>query len=279
MRESTLCFSIATPSHNQLEYLRLAIKSVADQGMRVEHLIGDTGVSGVERLANLPEHVCLTVEKDSGMYDALNKAFARATGDILCWLNCDEQYLPEALKKVAEFFDKNSSVDVAVGDVIVVGQKANPLCYRAAVVPQAWTIPFVPLPLFSCGVFIRRRVWDSGQRLDSTYCAIADSILYYNLLKEKFVWKRLGFFTSVFGLTENNLGATDQTKLEFIRWRRSLGIKRVWLMRFLSRGYIFLKRFLTGKFMRRKVSCKIFLPEKIVRVEIAARPLSGAWQV
>ena len=34
------------------------------------------------------------VEKDQGMYDAVNRGLRRATGEMLAYLNCDEQYLP-----------------------------------------------------------------------------------------------------------------------------------------------------------------------------------------
>ena len=40
------------------------------------------------------------MEKDSGMYDGLNRGLRRATGEILAHLNSDEQYLPGALAAV-----------------------------------------------------------------------------------------------------------------------------------------------------------------------------------
>ena len=52
------------------------------------------------------------IEKDSGMYDAVNRGYRRASGDILAYLNCDEQYLPGALKTVREFFETHPQVEV-----------------------------------------------------------------------------------------------------------------------------------------------------------------------
>ena len=46
------------------------------------------------------------VEKDAGKCtDAVNRGYRRASGDILAYLNCDEQYLPGALAAVREFFE------------------------------------------------------------------------------------------------------------------------------------------------------------------------------
>ena len=44
------------------------------------------------------------IEKDQGMYDAVNRGFRRSNGEVLAYLNCDEQYLPGALKAVGDYF-------------------------------------------------------------------------------------------------------------------------------------------------------------------------------
>ncbi|NUM82078.1 glycosyltransferase, partial [bacterium] len=41
------------------------------------------------------------------MYDAINKGIKMASGSIIAYLNCDEQYLPEILKAVKDFFDRH----------------------------------------------------------------------------------------------------------------------------------------------------------------------------
>ena len=50
------------------------------------------------------------------MYDAINRGFARASGDIVCWLNSDEQYLEGTLAKVADYFETHPDIDVLFGD-------------------------------------------------------------------------------------------------------------------------------------------------------------------
>src|ERR1039457_3758284 len=47
-------------------------------------------------------HYCQ--QKDTGMYEAINNGFARATGDIFAWINSDDIYLPGAFDVIARSF-------------------------------------------------------------------------------------------------------------------------------------------------------------------------------
>src|SRR3954464_10648572 len=99
-------FSIVTPSFRQLSWLKRAVRSVADQkGVEVEHIIQDAGTGPeLETWVRENSNAQLFVEKDNGMYDAVNRGLARAQGEICAYLNCDEQYLPGTLEKVAQCF-------------------------------------------------------------------------------------------------------------------------------------------------------------------------------
>src|SRR4051812_12173129 len=114
-----LQFSIVTPSFRNSEWLRLCIPSVADQGVELEHIVQDAG-SDDGTLDWLPHdpRVKAYIEKDSGMYDAVNRGWKRANGEILAYINCDEQYLPGALQKVWDFFQANPAVEVLFGDIV-----------------------------------------------------------------------------------------------------------------------------------------------------------------
>jgi len=69
------------------------------------------------------------------MYDAINKGLRHSSGEILAWLNCDEQYLPGALKVVGEFFDRHPEVDVLFGDIVLVDQHGGYLRHRKVQTP------------------------------------------------------------------------------------------------------------------------------------------------
>src|SRR5204863_4103038 len=129
-------FSIVTPSFNPSPWLPLCIASVADQGVEIEHIVQDAGSTDgtLDWLRDDPR-VKTFVERDSGMYDAVNRGLRRASGDILAYLNCDEQYLPGSLDAVGAFFRSHPAVDVVFGDAVVVNSNLDYLFHRKVQVP------------------------------------------------------------------------------------------------------------------------------------------------
>ena len=107
--------SLVTPSLNQGAYLDQAIRSVLAQNYPdLEYIVVDGGSSDSSRdtikgYANrLAWWIC---ESDEGQYDALNKGFARSTGEIMGWLNADDMHLPWTLKLIARVFAELPEVE------------------------------------------------------------------------------------------------------------------------------------------------------------------------
>jgi glycosyltransferase involved in cell wall biosynthesis len=110
--------SIITPSYNQGQYIEQTILSVANQNYpNVEHIVMDGG-STDETVAVLEKYSPLLTfwvsEKDGGQSNAINKGFAKATGDIVTWLNSDDLLAPGALAAIAMAFDR-SGADMVAG--------------------------------------------------------------------------------------------------------------------------------------------------------------------
>ena len=122
--------SVITPSYNQATFIRQTIESVLTQAYpRLEYIVVD-GLSTDDTLAVVREYddqLTLIAERDSGQTDAINKGLRRATGDIVCWLNSDDYFLPNALTTVGRFFEENPNVLWLTGDCLIVDQAGQPI--------------------------------------------------------------------------------------------------------------------------------------------------------
>jgi glycosyltransferase involved in cell wall biosynthesis len=219
-----LRFSIVTPSYRSSQWLRLCIASVADQqGVQFEHIVQDS-CSDDGTLDWLPgdPRVKAFVEKDAGMYDAINRGFRRATGDILAYLNCDEQYLPGALQAVRERFEAEPSTDVVLADTIVTGSAGDYVCTRFSLRPaghQMW----VRFPVLSCALFARRRVVHIlGLNFDPQWRALGDWFWVKEMVDRRLRFSVLPRVTSLFTDTGNNLCLSPSAQREREeKWRRA----------------------------------------------------------
>ncbi|NUQ81085.1 MAG: glycosyltransferase [Bacteroidetes bacterium] len=118
--------SIVTPSYNQAEFLERTIRSVVDQDYPdKEYIIIDGGSSdqSVSIIRKYEDRITSWVsEKDEGQSHAINKGFSKTTGDIICWLNSDDVFVPGVLSRVVEMFQKNPSVDCIYGATYTIDQ-------------------------------------------------------------------------------------------------------------------------------------------------------------
>jgi glycosyltransferase involved in cell wall biosynthesis len=225
-------FSIVTASYRQLDWLKCCALSVADQGVDVEHIIQDGGTGPeLEAWVRINTNAHLVMEPDHGMYDALNRGFARTKGEILAWLNCDEQYLPGALKAAEERFAAEPDLDVLLADNLIVDPERKYLAHRFSLVPtlgQMW----VRFPVASCALFFRRRVW---QPFDTQWKSVGDWWWFRAMVERGARMGILRKFVAAFTETSGNLGLAAVTVPEHAKiiasrpwWAR--GIFKHWLL-------------------------------------------------
>lgn len=167
--------TVVTPSYNQAPYLERTITSVLNQAYpNLEYFVYDAeskdGSSDIiHRFADrLNYH---EIAKDRGQTDAINKGWRRATGDVLCWLNSDDYFYPEALTTAGEVFRDNPQIIMLCGGVAIVDVDEHLL--REKKPPQITVeqlLPWGGVP-GQAAVFLRREVFETigGPRLDLHY--------------------------------------------------------------------------------------------------------------
>jgi glycosyltransferase involved in cell wall biosynthesis len=210
--------SIVTPSFKQLDWLRLAMASVADQeNVEVEHIIQDGG--GLDATTITNPRVWLFIEPDEGMYDAINRGLRRAHGEICGYLNCDEQYLPGALAKVTRFFAANPGVEVLFGDLVLVDTQGRPISYRRTILPTERHLRLSHLNTTTCATFFRRQLLDRGFYFDQDWKTIGDAVWVDNLLRLGVKMATLPEPLAIFTVTGRNLGDSAVSRAEVLRWK------------------------------------------------------------
>lgn len=256
-----LRFSIITPSFCSGRWLKLCIASVADQeGVEFEHIVQDSCSDDETRdwLATDPR-VTAVIEKDTGMYDAVNRGFRRATGDILAYLNCDEQYLPGALKKVADYFKIHPEVDVLLADTIVVDSEGEYLCERRSLRPQLiHTLVGTTLSFFTAGLFLRRSALEKKSLyFDTKWRALGDAEWALRAIRSGVHFGVLREFTSAFTDTNANMSLLPAAREEC----RALRGAAPWWMRKTAKFWVLhyrLRRLLAGLYLTRPYDYAIY---------------------
>ena len=271
-RPARLKFSIITPSFRNSAWLKLCIASVADQKeVGLEHVVQDScSDDGTQDWLPHDPRVQAFIEKDAGMYDAVNRGYRRATGDILAYLNCDEQYLPGALAAVESFFLANPDIEVLLAGSIVTDGDGNYLCHRHSMVPNAQQIWF-RFPVLTSGIFIRRKVIaERGIFFDTKWRDLGDFHWVLALMKNRVPMAVSDEFTSVFADTGENMNLKPnairekaETRAMIPAWMRAL--KPLWILNHR------LRRLVHGHFSLKATSYAIYTkasPDRRVTVDV-----------
>ena len=164
--------SIITPSYNQASYLEATISSVLEQDYpHIEYLILDGGstdgsVNLIRKYGNRLAY--WESAPDAGQADAINRGFARTTGDILAWLNSDDTYEPGALARVASAFQQYPEADLIYGEgwyMDAVGMRLRPCSFVRPNFP--WVYMVNKDPILQQSAFWRRSLWERVGPLDT----------------------------------------------------------------------------------------------------------------
>lgn len=190
--------SVIMPSFNQAKFLESSIQSVLSQNYsKLEFIIMDGGstdgsVDIIKKYSN--DIVYWQSKKDGGQSAAINEGMKRATGEVCCWLNSDDLYFPETLKKVAEYFKNNPECDWLVGGGVqrtVEGDVLLEFSPKDLTVEGLvnWDVNYINQP----SVFWRKSLWQKVDGLNPSLNCVMDFEL----------WLKFSRISHAHGLNDN----------------------------------------------------------------------------
>jgi GT2 family glycosyltransferase len=178
--------SIVTPSFNQAKYLEQTILSVLNQDYpRIEYIIMDGASTdgSVEIIKKYADKLAYWAsEKDAGQADAINKGFARATGEIAAWLNSDDYYLPGTVRAAVKVFEENPEVVLVYGNMLAVDENSrtfNILKYKQLTLEDLLCFEIIGQP----AVFMRRSALQKTNGLNPTFHFLLDHLLWIQIAR------------------------------------------------------------------------------------------------
>ena len=178
--------SIVTPSFQQGEFLEETIRSVLMQGYpNLEYLVLDGGSTdeSTEVINYYADFISFSVsEKDDGQADAISRGFARASGDILGWLNSDDILLPRSLLTIAKHFMADDRVKCVTGLRKVFDDNSTPLYNWYFGRPTSEYIQHICV-IFQETTYWRREVWETIGNINPTFHFAMDYEYWQRILE------------------------------------------------------------------------------------------------
>lgn len=204
-------FSIITVVKNNKKMLQKCFLSVDKLKLRdFEHIIVD-GLSSdgtidlIKKNKNAKNK--FIIEKDEGIYDAMNKGILVATGKYIGILNSDDQYTPEALNIIKKYIKKYNSPDFIFGSVI------KGRLIMSGFHPKKIFYKFNIFPSHSGSFFIKKTSQDKIGYYNTKFKYSSDYDLIFRLIKKKFI----GVSTDHLEITANFFTKGISSKISFLK--------------------------------------------------------------
>ena len=248
--------SIVVPNYNGGATIGATLQSLVAQNYpKLEIIVVDGGSTdnSVEVIKQFEPHITWWVsEPDSGQSNAINKGFARCTGEIVNWLCSDDLLTPGALHTVGKYFAESPDLDVLVGrcrmefmtentgqplksaslwmnllekilpiekrPIIIEDQEKGRVYIKAPTLRQIALMPIHnPIPQPSC--FYRRRLLDRLKPLDESYEYSMDNELWNYFLSRGTRWQVIDEVLSINPVSGDNKTSTAGVKSTYEKER------------------------------------------------------------
>ena len=211
--------TIVTAVYNGEKYLEETIKSITNQTYsNIEYIIidGNSTDSTVEIIKKYEDKIAYWVsEKDNGMYDAINKGFQKATGDIFAYLNADDLYCDKfVIENVVKMFEKND-VDLVFGNVEFIDANSKHLYfYKSIELPRIMIKYLKRVPFAQQTAFWKRNVYNEINGFDDSLKYVADSKFFFSIIfNKKYHYRKINKYIAKFRWHDEGFSTADKEKM------------------------------------------------------------------
>lgn len=200
--------SIITPTFNSEQFIEETILSIkAETYPHFEHIVVDGGsTDGTLDIIRKYKDIKWISEPDNGMYDAINKGFRMAQGEILTYINSDDLYYSkDTIRLVVSQFVKDHSIDFIFGHCAFID--VNGKCcyiYKAPHFNRKIATVYKRTIFQQPTCFWRKRV-HIGFDISLKYCGDAK---FFRYLCENHKGKNIGCIIAKFRVREDSFSVT-----------------------------------------------------------------------
>lgn len=183
--------SVVTPSLNQASTLAATLESVRRQTYPyIEHIVVDGGSTDgtLEILRGAADTVRWTSEPDSGMYDALNRGFATSSGEILAYLNADDEWFPWTVETAMDALQRHPEAGFVFGDLLI----REPSGELRLDFHSPFRLAYLRRHAFLAQptVFLRRSVWEQAGSFDASLQLLGD-VEYWSRIADRWPGRKV----------------------------------------------------------------------------------------
>lgn len=221
--------SIVTPNYNQAAFLEQTILSVLSQGYPdLEYIIIDGGSTdgSVEIIKKYEHQLAYWVsEKDNGLYDALQKGFARTTGEIMAWINSDDLYHRNAFTTTVSIFKQFPNIKWLMGSNSFFNEDGSCFTYERDIYDERWSrwrmFLFDGSFIQQESIFWKRDLWiAAGGRISQQHALAGDFELWIRFFRHEKLYST-SFLLGGFRLRKSGQ-LSDKFRAEYMRQAKAI---------------------------------------------------------